>query len=74
MTPCHNNCPNAEDPPAIYTCFECHDGISVGDEYVNIDGEYYHLDCLKEMDIKDLLKLFGHFAKEAEEITPEWDE
>lgn len=74
MTPCHDNCPNAEEPPAVCTCSDCRQSISVGDEYVNIDGVCYHLDCLEEMDTKKLLELCGYFVKEAEKITPEWDE
>lgn len=74
MIPCHGNCPNAEEPSAFDTCSDCRHGILIGDEYVNIDGVRYHLDCLEEMDTKKLLELCGYSVKEAQEITPEWDE
>ncbi len=53
-------CPNAPEPKAIYTCEYCGEGIVAEDEYVEIDREYYHADCLKsEMPFKDLMALFG---------------
>lgn len=42
QTPCHPCCPNAPDPVAIYTCKYCGEDIVEGDEYVEIDGDYYH--------------------------------
>lgn len=59
-------CPNAPEPVAIYTCEYCKDGIIEGDEFVEIDGAYYHVSCLsEEMNIYELLGLFGVSYQEA---------
>lgn len=46
--PCHPRCPNAPDPPKVYSCRQCKEDICDGDEYVKICGEYYHRDCFVE--------------------------
>lgn len=69
---CHSwphlpGCPNAPEPKAIYTCKACGDGIIAGDEYAEIDGDYYHEDCLDEMSISELLGIFGVMIETAQE-------
>lgn len=49
-TPCHPLCPNAPEQKAVYKCKYCCEGIVEGDEYVEIDGEYYHRDsCIEDI-------------------------
>jgi len=70
---CHSyphlsGCPNAPEPKAIYTCKYCGEGIIEGDEYVEIDGDYYHADCLEsEMPFDNLMELFGCCVQTAQE-------
>ena len=52
--PCHPRCPNAQEPEHVYECEFCDSGIIYGDDFVEIDGKYYHVDCL---DVDELLKL-----------------
>lgn len=54
--PCHPACPNADPPRPLCTCKECKEGIYDGDRVVEIDGDYYHVDCLYEMSFEDLLR------------------
>jgi hypothetical protein len=58
----------------IFTCDKCGNGICEGDEYVDIDGEHYHIDCLTEMSIREVVKLFGYRVEEAEEMIPDYEE
>lgn len=68
QSPCHPRCPNAPEPDPVYTCKYCGEGIYVEDEYAEIDGEYYHADCLSdEMPIYELLSLFGVSVEIAQE-------
>lgn len=55
MTPCHSRCPNADEPKAIYKCPSCNEGIYRGDDCIEINGTWYHADCLT---LEDLLELF----------------
>ena len=56
-SPCPSGCPNADEPEAEFDCKYCGDGIFKEDEYVEIEGVRYHLDCLNDMGIKELLEL-----------------
>lgn len=64
--PCHPRCPNAPEPTAVYTCKHCAEGITVGEEYTEIDGEYYHVECVSDMTTSELLILFGAVVCTAE--------
>lgn len=58
LTPtCPVGCPNYEGPDPEYVCDECREGIYPEDEFADIDGKRYHLDCLSDMGTKKLLKL-----------------
>lgn len=72
QTPCHPCCPNAPDPVAIYTCKYCGEDIVEGDEYVEIDGDYYHEECFEDCAAVILLEQFGAFKGVAEAEGPEW--
>lgn len=56
-TPCHPRCPNAPDPEHIYECEFCDGGITSGEDFVEIDGKYYHKDCLSVDDLLELLDI-----------------
>ena len=60
MNPCHPRCPNAPEPRAIYRCKYCGEPIIEGDEYVEIDGDYYHRDsCIEDVALELLYDKFG---------------
>ena len=65
-SPCHPRCPNAPEPPPVHVCAYCDESVLVGDEFVEIDGSYYHLDCVSDMGTKELLKLFEVAVSTAE--------
>lgn len=58
-SPCDSRCPNAPEPPAVFTCASCDERITEGEEYAEIDGEHYHIGCLEDMSTRELLQLFG---------------
>ena len=47
-SPCDSRCPNAPDPPTVYTCKYCGEPIVEGDEYVDVDGDFYHSECFSD--------------------------
>lgn len=52
------------DPPCpkcrvLCTCDSCREDIVEGDEYCEIDGFKFHLDCLSDMTTKELLEFVG---------------
>lgn len=65
-SPCHPRCPNADEPRTVHKCKYCGDGILAGDEYAEINEDCYHLECLEDMDIKELVSLFGFEFQTAE--------
>jgi len=67
-SPCDSRCPNAPEPKAVYTCKYCDEGIIAGDEYAEINGDYYHIDCLEGMTARELLGMFdvGTFTAQEE--------
>ncbi len=54
-SPCDPRCPNAPEPPAVHTCKDCGEGIVPGDEFAEINGEYYHIECLENITTRELL-------------------
>lgn len=61
-----SGCPNAPKPKHIYTCKCCGEGIVEGEEFVRIDGEFYHLECLEDVGVKECLELVGVDTEVAE--------
>lgn len=55
-----DDCPPEAKP--AYICSDCQDGICLGEEYAEIGGNYYHMDCLEEMDVREVLALFNEFS------------
>ena len=58
-TPCDSRCPNAPEPLAVYTCKYCEDDILEGEDYFELDGEYYHEGCFEDNAVEILLKDYG---------------
>lgn len=60
MNPCHSQCPNAPEPEAVYECAYCGEGITEGEEYVEIDGKHYHRDsCIEDVALALLYEKLG---------------
>lgn len=57
--PCAPRCPNAPEPPTVYTCKHCGEPIVVGDDYFELDGDYYHEECFCDSAIDLLIEKFG---------------
>lgn len=57
--PCDPRCPNAPEPPTVYTCKHCGESIMEGDEYYELDGDYYHEDCFGDAAVSILLDQYG---------------
>ncbi len=70
QSPCHPRCPNAPDPPTVYTCKHCNEPIVVGDEYYELDGDYYHEECFEDNAAAILTESYGATKGTAEE--EEW--
>ena len=67
QVPCDPRCPNAPEPEHIYECELCDSGITYGEEFVEIEGKYYHKDCLSVDDLLEALDIDVHVA-----IGGEW--
>ena len=60
MSRCPAGCPNALDPPEVFTCKHCKEPIRAGEEYLEVDGDYFHLeDCASDAALPLLLDRFG---------------
>ena len=52
-------CPERSDP-SVFTCESCGEGICDGEQYYEINGKYYHNECLHDnYCISEILKMFG---------------
>lgn len=58
-------CPAAPEPRAVHRCKYCGDGIVEGEEFYDIDGVFYHVECLEEMGVIKILRLLGIEMEEA---------
>lgn len=67
QTPCHPRCPNAPEPPTVYTCKHCGEPIVAGEEYCEFDGDYYHEDCFSDCAETILFEQCGATRGTAEE-------
>lgn len=65
--PCHPMCPNAPEPPAVYTCESCKEPIRAGDEYFELDGDYWHEECASDNAMEILTEHCGGTKRTAEE-------
>lgn len=66
QSPCHPQCPNAPDPPAVYTCKICGESIVAGDVFYEMDGEYYHEECFEDNAVSILVEECGAMKGTAE--------
>lgn len=57
FTDCSGSCPNCEPPQIWGTCGRCRGEIDDYTDYVNLQGEFYCLDCLGGMPLVQLLDL-----------------
>lgn len=72
QSPCNPLCPCAPEPPEVYSCKWCGESIVHGDEYMELDGDYYHLeDCASDAAMSLLLEKCGA-RKGIAEVEP-WD-
>ena len=55
-----------------YTCKDCGEGIVSGDEFAEIDGDYYHVECLENMTTRELLALLDVYTETAEMEGDGW--
>lgn len=58
-TPCDPRCPNAPDPPEVHTCKHCGESIAPGDEFFEVDGDFYHGECFMDCAANILVNQFG---------------
>jgi hypothetical protein len=49
-------------------CESCDEEICFGEEYAEIDGVYYHIDCLRNLGVSEVLRLCGI------DILEKWEE
>lgn len=71
-SPCDSRCPNAPEPPAVYTCKSCGESIEVGEEYFELGGDHYHDDCFRDEAVQILLDDYGATSGVAELEEPSW--
>lgn len=72
QTPCHPRCPNAPEPPKVYTCKICGEPIVEGEEYYEMDAEFYHEECFEDNAVQILMDECGAMKGTAELEGPEW--
>ena len=58
-SPCYPRCPNAPEPPTVYTCKHCGEPIVPGDEFYEIECAYYHEECFMDCAANILVSQFG---------------
>lgn len=73
-SPCPAGCPNADEPEPTHLCKHCRDGIFCEDEFVEIEGLCYHIDCIKDMGTRELLELLGVDVKIAGESEHDYED
>lgn len=66
MSPCHPRCPNAPEPPKVYTCKICGEPIVEGEEYYEMDAEFYHEECFEDNAVQILMDECGAMKGTAE--------
>lgn len=65
--PCDPRCPYAPEPPTVYICAACGEPIKAGEEFYEIDFEYYHEECATDAAMDILTEHFGARKGIAEE-------
>ena len=59
---CHSNhhkagCPNEPGPKEVYRCKYCEEAILEGEQFVEINDERYHIECIELLSVHELLEL-----------------
>lgn len=67
MYRCPAGCPNAPEPPAVHFCKICDEAIRVGEEFYEMDGKFYHEECLEDNAVYILIEDYGASRGIAEE-------
>lgn len=47
--PCDYRCPNAAEPKRVFICSGCGGDILEGDDYYDVLGEQFCVDCMDDM-------------------------
>ena len=55
--PHKSGCPNEPKAKNVYICKHCKEGIQEGEEFARIGEDFYHLECLEDLGIKEVLEL-----------------
>lgn len=55
QTPCAHGCPNEPEPPEVTYCQLCGGSIREGDEYIDLSGDSYCMNCVtvKTAEVED---------------------
>ena len=64
--PCDGRCPYAAEGDVVHHCQMCDESVRVGEYYIEMGGEFYHLRCLETIDLSDWLSLVDAAAELAE--------
>lgn len=46
--PCDPRCPNAPEPPVVFTCWNCGREIREGEDVYDINGEHWCQECIDD--------------------------
>ena len=63
--PCHPRCPNSPEEKTRLKCKLCGGGIYEGDKYFDDGEKNICRECMEEMPLDELLKLFNEEMKTA---------
>ena len=67
QSPCASRCPNWEAEKEIMRCAGCNSGIYEGEEYIVLHGRNFHVECVGELDVVDVLRSFGIMGRLAKD-------
>lgn len=65
-SPCNPRCPNAPEPQIVVSCTRCGVGIFEGEKYLKLSDGNVCKDCLNDMEVDELLEVFGESLTTAE--------
>ena len=63
--PRRSGCPAAPEPRTVYKCSHCGEGIAEGEEYITLEDKRYHVECVEDIGVVDVLRLLGIETEEA---------
>nr|DAV52299.1 MAG TPA: putative integral membrane zinc-ribbon metal-binding protein [Caudoviricetes sp.] len=71
---CHSNphkagCPNEPEPKEVYRCKYCEEAILEGEQFVEINDERYHIECIELLSVHELLALLVEIDIKIAEVT-----